>query len=1005
MSESKDNSSTGAEQSHGATEPATTETPSSQVEPSEPSASPAIAPAGDESGTQQASVRPTVRWIRGGLPLAVGLFAEFCLAAADKQFRWGVPAGIVATMLATWGALDLTGSLDDAGDRVAHRRKIGELAPSLAAIAGTLLLTLALITVAVSGRTGAVVNGVLITASFLALVVSVYRFGERLGAWGLDETGESRSMFRRHGFWVVVAGTVLYLPALGSYSLSDPWETHYGEVAREILARDDWISTWWAQDGWFWSKPVLNFWTEALSMALFGVGYRPDQMLAAASAGRQPWPEWAVRMPVFILTIIALYLIYKGVAKVFGRRAGLLGALVLATTPHWSFLAHQTMTDMPFVASMTSSMGLLLLGLHTDPDQEVRVYEIDLGLTKIRLSAYHLVFGAILMAVIPQIVYLISRNIDLQLATAPHGFRIHAKDLFYAGSAGNCGLPGNQGCQETPAANHDMLPAYQGLLWAALMVLTLWVNRTERRLSHLYFLAAWFFGAVATMGKGPAGFGLPLLCAGAYLFATAKWKKLLDLELVSGILIVAVVALPWYVAMYMRHGQPFTDRLLFHDMWKRALTHVHDTNVGDDVSFRYFVWQLGYALFPWTGLVPAGLVWWARRRDDARGGLGDAAILLAMWFVFAFALFTAMLTKFHHYIFPAVPPAAMLTGIVLDRMLGERELVRPGRMSLAGYLAAMGLGIVSIVYGFFRLFPGRLMGTVEPDTMAPRPASPVVAVISILLGAAAVVVGAMWFGAKRAELPPGKAEPGVEDSATSGATGRGEVDATPDAKGAWSRRAYEDVILGTIGLAAAVVVALVGRDLVMKPRGDTVGQARLLHLFTYNYGRSWPESLEFTGMLAAFTLVGVGLMILLTMRHLRAHAVVATVAFGCVWALWTLDVYMVKTAPHWGQRETILAYYKDRQSPDEPVVAYQMNWKGENFYTGNRTPAFVSSGKKFTEWIQGERDKGVKTFYFVSEHGRRGGLKNELGTGIKTFDAITTPWLDNKFGIFKAVFE
>jgi hypothetical protein len=36
----------------------------------------------------------------------------------------------------------------------------------------------------------------------------------------------------------------------------------YGEVAREILSRDDWISLWWAQEDWFWSKPIFIFWIE-----------------------------------------------------------------------------------------------------------------------------------------------------------------------------------------------------------------------------------------------------------------------------------------------------------------------------------------------------------------------------------------------------------------------------------------------------------------------------------------------------------------------------------------------------------------------------------------------------------------------------------------------------------------------------------------------------------------------------------------------------------------------
>ena len=42
-------------------------------------------------------------------------------------------------------------------------------------------------------------------------------------------------------------------------------------------------------------------------------------------------------------------------------------------------------------------------------------------------------------------------------------------------------------------------------------------------------------------------------------------------------------------------------------MYKRAFSHVHDTNAGDDTSFRYYVWQLGYGLFPWTGIAAGSL--------------------------------------------------------------------------------------------------------------------------------------------------------------------------------------------------------------------------------------------------------------------------------------------------------------------------------------------------------------------------------------------------------------
>ena len=52
-----------------------------------------------------------------------------------------------------------------------------------------------------------------------------------------------RPLARRHGFWLLALHGVLGLPRLGTIGLFDPWEAHYGEVAREMIARDDWLST------------------------------------------------------------------------------------------------------------------------------------------------------------------------------------------------------------------------------------------------------------------------------------------------------------------------------------------------------------------------------------------------------------------------------------------------------------------------------------------------------------------------------------------------------------------------------------------------------------------------------------------------------------------------------------------------------------------------------------------------------------------------------------------
>jgi hypothetical protein len=77
-----------------------------------------------------------------------------------------------------------------------------------------------------------------------------------------------------------------------------------------------------------------------------------------------------------------------------------------------------------------------------------------------------------------------------------------------------------------------------------------------------------------------------------------------------------------------------------------------------------------------------------------------------------------------------------------------------------------------------------------------------------------------------------------------------------------------------------------------------------------------------------------------------------------------------------------------------------MNWKGENFYTGNRVPAFVSSGAPFTKWIKEQRDKGVKVMFFVTEHGRVGGLRSEAGA--TKYTELTDKNVCNKFILVRA---
>ena len=158
--------------------------------------------------------------------------------------------------------------------------------------------------------------------------------------------------------------------------------------------------------------------------------------------------------------------------------------------------------------------------------------------------------------------------------------------------------------------------------------------------------------------------------------------------------------------------------------------------------------------------------------------------------------------------------------------------------------------------------------------------------------------------------------------------------------------------------------------------------------------RYWLECRSFF-VLAALTGTAALLLALGIAPRLRRLALGSLVAQALLFTLF-LNVYLLRVAPHWGQRETVLQYYLTRAGPEEPLVAYQLNWKGENFYTGNRLPAFVQTGQAFREWLDEQKNSGTRVVYFTTEHVRQNVLKNELGL-VKRFQVLTKPSLNNKF--------
>jgi 4-amino-4-deoxy-L-arabinose transferase-like glycosyltransferase len=619
---------------------------------------------------------------------------------------------------------------------------------------------------------------------------------------------------------------LLYIPFAGNYGMWDPWETHYGEIARQMAQRNDWLSLWWPgspQDRVeVFHKPVMHFWLMALSMKLFGLEWghpAPDQMVASWRA------EWAARLPGIFLSIAAILAVWHVTTRLAGRRAGILAAIVLATSSQWAFVTRQAMTDMPFVVPMTIAL------------------------------------------------------------------------LTFAG----------------------------GLWWCA--------QATNKR--QLYLFIAYVLCAVASLAKGPAGIGLPALVLGLYLIVSGRWRDIIwKLDLPRGAVLFIAAAFPWYHSMLIRHGWPFWNEFIGDNYVRRA-----QGRHGDRGTFDYYLQYIGYGMFPWSGLVMLGGLFGFTQTK----GTSPRAQLVGfslVWFLVELSTVSIVNTKFHHYILPALPALAILTGVFIDDLLRA-----PKRAQLIG-LTLIALPLTFLCGRDLAAFPPRMLWMFNYDYVnmpgTGRPWPPLVQygtryeygpLIMAFTFAATMAVAALivYLWKTRAEEEPAAAAP--IDSASP------------------SRFFRDNAIVVGLALVGGFITASL---FLTAPHGTAPKIPRWVWAVPTLFMLTW--------------LVAVAGKWLRPRGRALALGLITAVAL--VWSGFILDKFLVELSPHWAQKHVVATYYHERRGPDEPLIAWMLYWRGENFYTRNEIYDPTKPQAEKTVFV-GDRNIEKMQQYFKDHPGRR----------------------------------
>lgn len=141
---------------------------------------------------------------------------------------------------------------------------------------------------------------------------------------------------------------LLYILPLGSYSLLDPDEARYAELAREMMESGDYVTPRLNGVKYF-EKPALLYWANAMSFKMFGLN------------------EFAARFATCLCALLGIAVTGAFGAAVYGAGAGAAAAAVTATSLLYFAIGTLNTTDMMLSFFITAALASFYIGLtHRD---------------------------------------------------------------------------------------------------------------------------------------------------------------------------------------------------------------------------------------------------------------------------------------------------------------------------------------------------------------------------------------------------------------------------------------------------------------------------------------------------------------------------------------------------------------------------------------------------------------------------------------------------------------
>ncbi len=255
--------------------------------------------------------------------------------------------------------------------------------------------------------------------------------------------------------------------------------------------------------------------------------------------------------------------------------------------------------------------------------------------------------------------------------------------------------------------SHAATPDAPLIFFTMLTIYLFWIGHEDGRRNWMIWPAV--ACGLAVLSKGPIGLALPGLTILLYFIWNRELRRVFDTKLLVGILVWALVAVPWYLYVQSETRGAYLQKFLEYENVSRFNTAME----GHSGQFYYYLGAIVVLFAPWSSLI--GVTFWYAIKG-AWSGLRPERFLL-LWFVVYLVFFTSAATKLPNYIAPLYPALALLTARFLVRWrsgeLTPAKWVMPlgvAGVTLTGVLFVLGLliasGQIAVPIADMRQFPG-----------------------------------------------------------------------------------------------------------------------------------------------------------------------------------------------------------------------------------------------------------------------------------------------------------